>query len=455
MLRKRKPSLWPTIVTGKGTISYTYDATGNKLQKTTVDNTVSPTKTTTTSYIAGAVYENDELQFLHQEEGRIRRSTTSGNFVFDYYLKDHLGNVRMTLTDDNTTLTRIVDATGYYPFGLVTKGISMKSGGVLENKFKYNDGSELNSDLGLDLYETPFRGYDPQTGRFHQMDPLADEFYDWTPYNYTANNPINYNDPTGLELEGEDQKKKDASGVVVPEFQGAAQRTDASDASGHTLATVTVTAQANHGYSFWAQNVSWGSDGNMHVTDNPGYSQSTRDFLQSFTNWRNKTHEFDNATESVVKEGIMSSIPWGRALKGVGWLYKMAKARQAAKVLAMSNVAVSTSNAYSRFGFQVLNHIDDANGVSGLYIFDDATRGLLPYVGKSNVSIASRLTVHSNAGRIGGQIYYKPLTGSTTFLEVQETIMINNLGGKLGTANRVFPVSEARNLRLNLGITNY
>jgi RHS repeat-associated protein len=36
-------------LTGKGTITYTYDAAGNKLRKVTVDNTTNPTKTTTTN----------------------------------------------------------------------------------------------------------------------------------------------------------------------------------------------------------------------------------------------------------------------------------------------------------------------------------------------------------------------------------------------------------------------
>ncbi len=93
-------------VTGKGTITYTYDAAGNKLKKTTVDNTVSPAKTTVTSYINGFVYENDELQFFGHEEGRVRKgiqynldgSTTAGLF-YDYMLKDHLGNIRAVITD--------------------------------------------------------------------------------------------------------------------------------------------------------------------------------------------------------------------------------------------------------------------------------------------------------------------------------------------------------------------
>lgn len=95
-------------VTGKGSITYLYDAAGNKLQKKTVDNTVTPAKTTIISYIDGFVYENDVLQFFGHEEGRIRFelansnncTATSDRFVYDYFLKDHLGNVRVVLTDD-------------------------------------------------------------------------------------------------------------------------------------------------------------------------------------------------------------------------------------------------------------------------------------------------------------------------------------------------------------------
>ena len=93
-------------VTGKGTISYVYDAAGNKLQKITVDNTVSPAKITTTLYLFGT-YENDVLQFLPMEEGRIRPVRDVNNnitsFTYDYFLKDHLGNVRMVLTEEQKT----------------------------------------------------------------------------------------------------------------------------------------------------------------------------------------------------------------------------------------------------------------------------------------------------------------------------------------------------------------
>jgi RHS repeat-associated protein len=93
----------PTLITipGKGTIAYTYDAGGNKLKKVTVDSTGTGVATVTTLYIAGAVYQNDTLQFIGHEEGRIRYK--AGAFHYDFMLRDHLGNVRMILTKETQT----------------------------------------------------------------------------------------------------------------------------------------------------------------------------------------------------------------------------------------------------------------------------------------------------------------------------------------------------------------
>lgn len=94
-------------VQGKGTIDYEYDATGNKTRKITTEGTLK----TVTTYIGGFVYqfrttgniENgiDTLQYFGQEEGRIRKKDTG--YVFDYFIKDHLGNIRMVLTEEQQT----------------------------------------------------------------------------------------------------------------------------------------------------------------------------------------------------------------------------------------------------------------------------------------------------------------------------------------------------------------
>jgi RHS repeat-associated protein len=111
---------WVITITGKGTITYTYDAAGNKLKKVTSESPVASNgnKTiTTTNYINGFVYESkttvpantpnddytDVLQFIPQEEGRIRFVKTTSTLAYDYFIKDHLGNVRMVLTEEQST----------------------------------------------------------------------------------------------------------------------------------------------------------------------------------------------------------------------------------------------------------------------------------------------------------------------------------------------------------------
>jgi RHS repeat-associated protein len=92
-----------------------------------------------------------------------------------------------------------VEENVYYPFGLVQQGISSKAAGRLENKRKWNAGTELNTDLDINLYETNYRSLDPQLGRFWQIDPMADEQENSSPFTFGSNNPILRNDPLGLK----------------------------------------------------------------------------------------------------------------------------------------------------------------------------------------------------------------------------------------------------------------
>jgi RHS repeat-associated protein len=92
-------------------------------------------------------------------------------------------------------------------------GISSKAAGSLENKYKFNGGTERDGDLGINLDETDFRLYDAQIGKFLQIDPLSDYFESYSPYTYVVDNPISYADPLGLSLK--DPKKFTLPEVVV------------------------------------------------------------------------------------------------------------------------------------------------------------------------------------------------------------------------------------------------
>jgi RHS repeat-associated protein len=92
------------VITGKGTIQYLYDAAGNKHRKIVTDNTGSTAKVTMTDYINSFVYKNDTLEFVGHEEGRTRPILAAGQpvrYMYDYFVKDHLGNTRMVLTEQS------------------------------------------------------------------------------------------------------------------------------------------------------------------------------------------------------------------------------------------------------------------------------------------------------------------------------------------------------------------
>lgn len=313
---------------GKGTIQYTYSPSGAKLRKKVTDSTVTPVKITVTDYLDGLVYENDTLRYLGHEEGRVRmvyKTAQPPAYVYDYFIKDHQGNVRMvldmlsdllhtfgfngsggnahiaglpdqsipfnnsfynndyqrlkqkednypnsnrpkaflnyvlfdeqfnmveensgvkqvkempdelqTLVQDKMSIRKngylyvytsnesqqdvffddvtVMDITGpvleethYYPFGLIMDGISynsLKGSNYPGNRIKYN-GKELQrhefSDAtGLEWYDYGARMYDPQIGRWHTMDPLADKMRRYSPYNYAFDNPIRFIDPDGM-----------------------------------------------------------------------------------------------------------------------------------------------------------------------------------------------------------------------------------------------------------------
>lgn len=88
--------------TGKGSIEYIYDASGNKQKKIVTDQTTAPAKITTTVYSSGFIYEDNLLKIFSHEEGRVRAVYAANapvDFVYDYFIKDHLGNIRVVITE--------------------------------------------------------------------------------------------------------------------------------------------------------------------------------------------------------------------------------------------------------------------------------------------------------------------------------------------------------------------
>ncbi len=82
--------------------------------------------------------------------------------------------------------------------GISSKKLPDPNEGGIDNKNLYND-KELFDEADLDWYDYGFRNYDPQIGRFVQLDPLTDDYPELTPYQYASNDPIANIDLDGLE----------------------------------------------------------------------------------------------------------------------------------------------------------------------------------------------------------------------------------------------------------------
>ena len=183
-------------------IEYVYSPDGQKL-RTWVS---SPAGWYYDDYCGTMVYntECDEwsgtsfMKYIMTPEGRIVNSGDdySPSLSWEYDLKDHLGNVRVVVSPAaQAGYANVLQQTHYYPFGMRMSEISTSSG--TGNRYLYN-GKELQDDFGLNWYDYGARFYDPALGRWHSVDPLAEQRSWVSPYNYCQNNPIGRVDPTGM-----------------------------------------------------------------------------------------------------------------------------------------------------------------------------------------------------------------------------------------------------------------
>jgi RHS repeat-associated protein len=173
-----------SVIQGGATkATYTYEANGNKIRNTGTDGTW--------DYVSGIVYKDNAISFVQTEEGRA--VPNGGIYSYEYNLKDHLGNTRVSIDRGTDGTARVIQESEYYSFGLQHDLLHN------DNRYLYN-GKEIQTDLA-NQYDYGARFYDPVIGRWTTADPLANIFQHWSPYNYGANNPITFTDPTGAAID--------------------------------------------------------------------------------------------------------------------------------------------------------------------------------------------------------------------------------------------------------------
>ncbi|WP_421751121.1 SpvB/TcaC N-terminal domain-containing protein [Croceimicrobium sp.] len=149
-----------------------------------------------------AVYCEDDLDpticaceqstFVAQEAGNIDCSEIA---VMYWYHPDYLGSVEF-ITDMRGDAYQFFHNTIWGENLQNQMAFNYRS---FSSRFRFN-GKEWDDETGNFYYGA--RYYDPKISVWLSVDPLAEKYSSWSPYNFTMNNPINLKDPNGMWVEG-------------------------------------------------------------------------------------------------------------------------------------------------------------------------------------------------------------------------------------------------------------
>jgi RHS repeat-associated protein len=106
-----------------------------------------------------------------------------------FYHPDHLGSTSY-ITNINGNVSQHLE---YMPFGETFVEEHASSG---TQPYTFN-GKELDKETGLYYYGA--RYYNPKISMWVGVDPMAEKYAGWSPYNYTLLNPVKFVDPDGKE----------------------------------------------------------------------------------------------------------------------------------------------------------------------------------------------------------------------------------------------------------------
>lgn len=179
-----------TVSIGANTQTYDYDAFGEK-RKYVADSL-------TLKYSGGFEYKSSGTANTFYRVGlNDAQAVYRGSALkFEYYVKDHLGNVRVVFDEDGS----IIQKSDYYPFGLTVSRNSnqTQSSRNAINRYLYN-GKEIQTETGYLDYGA--RMYMPEIGKWGAVDPLAEKYYSFSPYIYSTNDPVLFGDLDGRDID--------------------------------------------------------------------------------------------------------------------------------------------------------------------------------------------------------------------------------------------------------------
>ena len=189
-----------SFTTASGSTTATYDATGNRLSKTSVS---SATHAYTWNYALGLPSisieqesSSDLRYYIHTPAGALLYSIDATTDARNFYHYDEMGNTLFVSNDAGN----VVASYAYSPFGQL-----MAETGTLDNPFTWQGQFGIMSE-GDGLYYIRARYYDANAGRFISRDLLNSSVPKAiNPYQYAYSNPLLLVDVDGLNPVDPDQ----------------------------------------------------------------------------------------------------------------------------------------------------------------------------------------------------------------------------------------------------------
>jgi len=169
----------------------------------------------------------------------------------------------------------------YLPFGETLVEEHLNSNNA---PYKFN-AKEFDAETGNYYYGA--RYYNPKWSIWLSVDPLAEKYPGWSPYNYTLQNPVRFTDPTGMSVEGSEWEPDGCGNLISEENDNA-----------ETLATYLNTTEEN------AQSM---IDEQGLVTEDNGNVK--KDQVLNLNN--NMTRSMDNSNGTLTTDDYLNYLETG------------------------------------------------------------------------------------------------------------------------------------------------
>jgi RHS repeat-associated protein len=270
-----------------------------------------------------------------------------------FEMSNHLGNVLVTVSDARVPVNGTGSVSGYG--AMVKAGMEYSAFGVVRRtivnngNYRYGfNGMERNDEKSSGMYSTEYRELDARLGRWTSVDPRKSLMPSWSPYNFSADRPIQFKDAKG---------DVPVIGTIIGAVVGAVKE----------IGTQTITngiQNINTGKSFftdWGSSIDWAD---VLISTGEGALAGT-------------TLGLSLLATTTASSALKASIDWS----GKDGFQMIGGPRGHRKDIR--KVALDFGTGMASFGLGKLLPVEGAANIVGRHAFRNATNGVTKAVGRN------------------------------------------------------------------------